>query len=91
MALFMSLTQMIRLCLAGPLDRSDLPPGLGELLLRATDLPDIGVLEAHVKETSRRVRRHFTRLLRAGAANGDGGRPAASEDASGVTMQGEDE
>jgi glutamate-ammonia-ligase adenylyltransferase len=62
-ALFMSLAQMIRLCLTGPLDRQDIPPGLVDLLLRATDLPDIGVLEAHVTETSQRVRGHFERLL----------------------------
>ncbi len=65
-ALYSALTQIIRLCLTGPLDRKDVPPGLADLLLRATDLPDIGVLEAHVKETARRVRRHFDRLLRAG-------------------------
>ncbi|MFI0846938.1 bifunctional [glutamine synthetase] adenylyltransferase/[glutamine synthetase]-adenylyl-L-tyrosine phosphorylase [Mesorhizobium sp. IMUNJ 23232] len=67
-ALYMALTQMIRLCLTGPFDRKEAPPGLIDLLLRATDLPDIGVLEAHVKETAQRVRRHFDRLLRTGKA-----------------------
>ena len=65
-ALYSALTQIIRLCLTGPFDRKDVPPGLADLLLRATDLPDIGVLEAHVKETAQRVRKHFDRLLRAG-------------------------
>jgi glutamate-ammonia-ligase adenylyltransferase len=67
-ALYLSLTQMIRLCLTGPFDRKEAPPGLTDLLLRATDLPDIGVLEAHVKETAQRVRKHFGRLLRTGKA-----------------------
>jgi len=62
-ALYTALMQMIRLCLTGPFERDDVPPGLADLLLRTTDLPDFGVLEAHVKETSRTVRKHFDRLL----------------------------
>jgi glutamate-ammonia-ligase adenylyltransferase len=62
--LYLSLTQMKRLCLTGPLDRKDIPPGLADLLLMATDLPDMRVLEAHLKETSQRVRTIFDRLLR---------------------------
>jgi glutamate-ammonia-ligase adenylyltransferase len=65
-ALYAALTQMIRLCLTGPFERKEAPPGLIDLLMGATDLPDIGVLEAHVKETAQRVRSHFGRLLRAG-------------------------
>jgi len=65
-SLYASLTQMIRLCLTGPFDPDDVPPGLADLLLTAMDLPDIGVLEAHVKETARTVRKHFDRLLREG-------------------------
>ncbi|MDQ6436907.1 bifunctional [glutamine synthetase] adenylyltransferase/[glutamine synthetase]-adenylyl-L-tyrosine phosphorylase [Mesorhizobium sp. LHD-90] len=64
-ALYQALTQMIRLCLTGPFERKEAPPGLIDLLIRVTDLPDIGVLEAHVKETAQRVRSHFDRLLRA--------------------------
>jgi glutamate-ammonia-ligase adenylyltransferase len=64
-SLYLSLTQMIRLCLTGPFERQDVPPGLSDLLLGITDLPDFGVLEAHVKETSQRVRTHFDLLLRA--------------------------
>jgi glutamate-ammonia-ligase adenylyltransferase len=63
-ALYAALTQMIRLCLTGPFEREDVPPGLSDLLLRTTDLPDFGVLEAHVKETSQMVRKHFSQLLR---------------------------
>ncbi|PWJ85304.1 glutamate-ammonia-ligase adenylyltransferase [Pseudaminobacter salicylatoxidans] len=62
--LYLDLTQMIRLCLTGPFEREDMPPGLADLLLRATDLPDFGVLEAHLKETSRKVRADFQALLK---------------------------
>jgi glutamate-ammonia-ligase adenylyltransferase len=63
-SLYLALTQMIRLCLTGSFDRKDVPPGLADLLLAQTDLPDFGVLEAHLKETSRTVRKDFDRLLR---------------------------
>ena len=62
-ALYLALTQMIRLCLTGPFEKDDSPPGLIDLLLAATDLPDIKVLEAHLKETATTVRGHFKRLL----------------------------
>jgi glutamate-ammonia-ligase adenylyltransferase len=62
--LYSRVTQMVRLCLTGPLDRKEVPPGLADLLAAATDLPDLSVLEAHIKETSRKVRSHFDLLLR---------------------------
>ncbi len=61
--LYSALTQIIRLCLTGPLEPDDIPSGLADLLLRETDLPDLGVLKAHLEETARRVRGHFDRLL----------------------------
>jgi glutamate-ammonia-ligase adenylyltransferase len=64
-ALYLGLTQMMRLCLTGAFDRNDVPPGLSDLMLRATDLPEFGVLEAYVKETAQKVRSHFDLLLRA--------------------------
>src|SRR5262249_35815801 len=54
-ALYSSLTQMIRLCLTGPFERESVPPGLSDLLIRATDLPEFGVLEAHLRETEKKV------------------------------------
>ena len=66
--LFSGLTQMVRLCLTGPLDPDDVPPGLADLLLGTTDLPDWKVLEAHVRDTAAAVRALFEALL------GDGGR-----------------
>ena len=61
--LYLSLTQIVRLCLTGPFEPADVPPGLADLLLRSTDLPDLSVLEAHIKETSARVKAHFDALL----------------------------
>ncbi|MEO5322196.1 bifunctional [glutamine synthetase] adenylyltransferase/[glutamine synthetase]-adenylyl-L-tyrosine phosphorylase [Mesorhizobium sp. CC13] len=63
--LYSAITQMTRLCLTGAFERADVPPGLSDLLLAVTDLPDFAVLEAHLKETSQTVRMHFDRLLRA--------------------------
>ncbi len=65
-ALDLAITQMTRLCLTGPFERDDVPPGLSDLLLAVTDLPDFGVLEAHLKETSQKVRKDFDLLLRTG-------------------------
>ena len=64
-SLYSGLTQITRLCLTGPLEPDDVPPGLSDLLLGQTDLPDFGVLEAHLKETAQKVRDHFGLLLRA--------------------------
>lgn len=63
--LYATLTQLLRLCLTGPFERSDAPPGLVDILLSATGLPDLDVLEAHLAETQERTARHFDRLARA--------------------------
>ncbi len=75
--LYGSLTQVIRLCLTGPFDRDEAPPGLLDLMLARTDLPQVDVLEAHVRETTQRIRKHFDRLLRPGRRGG--GKPRRSE------------
>ncbi|GAB5506976.1 MAG: hypothetical protein Rhirs2KO_21390 [Rhizobiaceae bacterium] len=62
--LYTTLSQIIRLCLTGPLEPDDVPPGLADLLLASTDLPDMAVLQSHVEETSRKVECHFDRMLR---------------------------
>jgi [glutamine synthetase] adenylyltransferase / [glutamine synthetase]-adenylyl-L-tyrosine phosphorylase len=64
--LYLTLTQIVRLCIGGHFDRSEAPPGLQDLLLRATDLPDMGVLEGHLRDTAARVARHFETLLGGG-------------------------
>lgn len=63
-ALYSTLTQISRLCIEGGIDPDDIPPGLADLLLRSTDLPDLKILAAHIEETSQRVRKHFDTLLR---------------------------
>ena len=62
--LYTTLTQIIRLCLTGSFEPEDVPPGLADLMLASTDLPDMAVLQSHVGETSRKVASHFDRLLR---------------------------
>ncbi|MBO6899741.1 MAG: bifunctional [glutamine synthetase] adenylyltransferase/[glutamine synthetase]-adenylyl-L-tyrosine phosphorylase [Rhizobiaceae bacterium] len=62
--LYTTLSQIIRICLTGPLEPEDVPPGLADLMLASTDLPDMAVLQSHVEETSRKVEAHFDRLLR---------------------------
>jgi glutamate-ammonia-ligase adenylyltransferase len=62
--LYQALTQVIRLCLTGPLEPDDIPPGLADLMLGATDLPDMAVLSAHVAETARKAKQGFDLLLR---------------------------
>jgi glutamate-ammonia-ligase adenylyltransferase len=64
-AFYLAVTQMTRLCLTGAFDRNDVPPGLSDLLLAATDLPDFSVLEAHLKDVSTGVRKSFDQLFRA--------------------------
>jgi len=61
---YLAITQIIRLCLTGPFDRDDVPPGLSDLLLAVTDLPDFSVLEAELKEKAATVRRDFDSILR---------------------------
>ncbi|MBX3597074.1 MAG: bifunctional [glutamine synthetase] adenylyltransferase/[glutamine synthetase]-adenylyl-L-tyrosine phosphorylase [Rhizobiaceae bacterium] len=61
---YLGLTQVIRLCLTGPLDRDDLPPSMADLLMAVADAPDFGILEARLKETAATVRGHFNSLLR---------------------------
>lgn len=63
-ALYAAITQITRLCLTGPFDRDDVPPGLSDLLLAVTDMPDFSVLEAALRDTESGVRRCFGRILR---------------------------
>lgn len=62
--LYTGVTQLIRLCLNGDVKREDFPPGLGELLCRSCDLPDLMRVESHLQETSKSVRKIFDKLLR---------------------------
>jgi glutamate-ammonia-ligase adenylyltransferase len=62
-ALYHNLTQILRLCLAGPFDPKTAGAGLLGLLARAADLPNFATLDAHLVETQRHVRASFERLL----------------------------
>jgi glutamate-ammonia-ligase adenylyltransferase len=62
-SLLQGLTQILRLCLAGPFDPKAASPGVLALLARAADLPDFAALEAHLKETERAVRATFLRIV----------------------------
>jgi len=65
--LFQDLTQILRLCLAGPFDPKTAGAGLLRLLARAADVPDFATLEATVIETQTKVRACFKRMLGASA------------------------
>jgi glutamate-ammonia-ligase adenylyltransferase len=62
--LYTELTQIIRLCLNSDTRREDFPPGLGDLLCRACDLPDLGRVETHLEDTAKSVRKTFNAVLR---------------------------
>jgi glutamate-ammonia-ligase adenylyltransferase len=61
--LYHDLTQILRLCLAGPFDPKTAGPGLLSLLARAADVPDFAGLEATLAETQANVRESFVRIL----------------------------
>ncbi len=61
--LYHDLTQILRLCLAGPFDSKAAGAGLLRLLARAADVPDFAALEATLVETQAKVRESFVRIL----------------------------
>jgi [glutamine synthetase] adenylyltransferase / [glutamine synthetase]-adenylyl-L-tyrosine phosphorylase len=61
--LYHDLTQILRLCLSGPLDPASTGAGLLKILARAADVPDFATLEAHLADTQKRVRASFVRIL----------------------------
>jgi glutamate-ammonia-ligase adenylyltransferase len=61
--LYHDLTQILRLCLAGPFDAKTAGPGLLRLLTRAADVPDFATLDVTLIETQKRVRESFVRIL----------------------------
>lgn len=60
--LYTGVTQLIRLCLNG--DVRDFPPGLGDLICRSCDLPDLTRVESHLAETAQTVRKIFAGILK---------------------------
>jgi [glutamine synthetase] adenylyltransferase / [glutamine synthetase]-adenylyl-L-tyrosine phosphorylase len=61
--LYHDLTQILRLCLAGPFDAKKAGTGLLRLLARAADVPDFATLEAHLAATQAQIRDSFSRIL----------------------------
>jgi len=61
--LYQDLTQILRLCLAGPFDAKTAGAGLLRLLARAADVPDFATLDATLIETQAKVRASFGRIL----------------------------
>ncbi|MGB7259121.1 MAG: bifunctional [glutamine synthetase] adenylyltransferase/[glutamine synthetase]-adenylyl-L-tyrosine phosphorylase [Pseudolabrys sp.] len=61
--LYNDLTQILRLCLAGPFDAKTAGAGLLRLLARAADVPDFATLDATLIDTQARVRASFVRIL----------------------------
>jgi [glutamine synthetase] adenylyltransferase / [glutamine synthetase]-adenylyl-L-tyrosine phosphorylase len=62
--LFSNLTQVLRLCLKDEPADGGLPQGLSEIMCRLSGLPDTATLQAHVKDTARKVREIFDQTLR---------------------------
>ena len=60
---YQDLTQILRLCLAGPFDTKTAGAGLLRLLARAADVPDFASLDATLIETQAKVRASFVRIL----------------------------
>ncbi len=61
--LYHDLTQILRLCLAGPFDPKTAGAGLLRLLARAADVPDFATLDATLVDTQAKVRASFVRIL----------------------------
>jgi glutamate-ammonia-ligase adenylyltransferase len=61
--LYQDLTQILRLCVAGPFDAKTAGAGLLRLLARAADVPDFATLDATLIETQAKVRASFGRIL----------------------------
>ena len=63
MRLYHDLTQILRLCLQGPLAPKTVAPGLAQLLARAADVPDFATLDVFLADTEAKVRRVFVRIV----------------------------
>jgi [glutamine synthetase] adenylyltransferase / [glutamine synthetase]-adenylyl-L-tyrosine phosphorylase len=62
--LFSALTQILRLCIKDNSWPDDLSEGLGDIMCRVSELPDLKTLKAHIKNTAQEVRTIFDQLFR---------------------------
>lgn len=60
---YSDIAHIIRLCIDGPFDPEEAPEGLKELLCRISELPDLTIVEAEIRERSQAVRRVFSIAL----------------------------
>jgi [glutamine synthetase] adenylyltransferase / [glutamine synthetase]-adenylyl-L-tyrosine phosphorylase len=63
LALYQSLTQILRLCVDGVFRLEEAPSGLLHLLARAAELPDFATLDRHLRDTETAVRASFQRII----------------------------
>ena len=64
--LFHGLTQILRLCLSGPVEARNTPAGLQALLARSGNAPDFPALESTLMDTQRQVKTLFDQLIKSG-------------------------
>jgi [glutamine synthetase] adenylyltransferase / [glutamine synthetase]-adenylyl-L-tyrosine phosphorylase len=60
---YQRLTQILRLCLEGDFDPAIDQPGLKQTLCRATELPDIAVMEAQLRDHQAEVSKLFNHII----------------------------
>nr|WP_276562435.1 bifunctional [glutamine synthetase] adenylyltransferase/[glutamine synthetase]-adenylyl-L-tyrosine phosphorylase [Hoeflea prorocentri] len=63
LGLYTQISQIVRLCLEGAFDPETSPQAFKELMLRGVDFPDIGTLEAELKDVSADVRHIFIQIV----------------------------
>ncbi|MEX3008095.1 bifunctional [glutamine synthetase] adenylyltransferase/[glutamine synthetase]-adenylyl-L-tyrosine phosphorylase [Hoeflea sp. TYP-13] len=63
LTLYTQISQIIRLCLESKFEPDESPLAFKELMLRGTDFPDMGTLEAHLEDVSQTVRAIFIRTI----------------------------
>ncbi|MEM1286856.1 MAG: bifunctional [glutamine synthetase] adenylyltransferase/[glutamine synthetase]-adenylyl-L-tyrosine phosphorylase [Pseudomonadota bacterium] len=61
--LYSSLSQILRLCVAGNFDPGQAAPSLRQLIGEACDLPSLHLVAAHLEQTQAETRERFTRLF----------------------------
>jgi glutamate-ammonia-ligase adenylyltransferase len=61
--LWTELSQILKLCIEGPFEIDEAPQGLFDVILRTTNMPDIKILNAEIKDHSARIRKVFNQVL----------------------------
>lgn len=61
--LYNTVLQLVRMCMHGEFRPGEAPDGLGEMLCSRLDMPELGVLETHLRTCQKSVRAIFRRLV----------------------------